>query len=204
MKEIEIVKITDIEAMTGLSRTVITSIIADNNIPCIHAGNSYYISLDNFVKCFNSTGGTQMLKTKVHDRRVKARARNKQYIGTDKYKGKVRDEDKSKDQIEKATKDRLQHNRSKQKLYGVMIECSEYAKQLPTHLYLRERDKAYKRQQYRAFTGSKSNNEEYDFLYDFDLERMYKDGFTFKGKKMQKWWTGEIKHWTVKDGVWRD
>lgn len=45
------------------------------------------------------------------------------------------------------------------------------------------------------------------FLFDFDLEQMLKDGVYVteggKNKYITKWWDGEIRHWTVNDGIWK-
>lgn len=63
----------------------------------------------------------------------------------------------------------------------------------------------YKRQFRAAVTGRKSNRviETENFLFDFDLERMYEDKVSDHGNIIEKWWPGTIRHWTVKDGIWR-
>lgn len=46
------------------------------------------------------------------------------------------------------------------------------------------------------------------FLFDFDLEQMLKDNVylsSSRGKQyITKWWKGEIRHWTVNDGIWKE
>lgn len=45
------------------------------------------------------------------------------------------------------------------------------------------------------------------FLFDFDLEQMLKGNvYCSNGeynKYITKWWDGEIRHWTVNDGIWK-
>lgn len=69
--------------------------------------------------------------------------------------------------------------------------------------------KEYKRQKYCAIRGyiGRTKPSEH-FLFDFDLEQMLKDNvYCVNGTSRQyihKWWNGEIRHWTVNDGVWKD
>ena len=57
--------------------------------------------------------------------------------------------------------------------------------------------------------------DDYDLMYindesldDFDLEQMLEgnvyDGSGKYRKYITKWWKGEIRHWTVNDGIWKD
>lgn len=84
------------------------------------------------------------------------------------------------------------------KLEGLSIE--EYAKAL--HLeYNRQ-----KRCAIRGYIGKVKPSEH--FLFDFDLEQMLKDKvyLSTNGRKLYitKWWKGEIRHWTVNDGIWKE
>lgn len=51
------------------------------------------------------------------------------------------------------------------------------------------------------------NNHQNIFLFDFDLEQMLKDNVYYNYGKckiyIEKWWDGEIRHWTVNDGIWK-
>ena len=64
----------------------------------------------------------------------------------------------------------------------------------------------YSRQRMCAFRGYIANVNPYEhFLFDFDLEQMLKDLLTDRqGNPMKRWWKGEIRHWTVKDGIWKE
>ena len=43
---------------------------------------------------------------------------------------------------------------------------------------------------------------------DFDLEQMLKENvYYIDGNRkyyIAKWWDGEIRHWTVNDGIWKE
>lgn len=58
----------------------------------------------------------------------------------------------------------------------------------------------------RGYVGGKKEPSVH-FLFDFDLEQMLKDNAYYGGGKykkyIEKWWGGEIRHWTVNDGIWR-
>lgn len=45
------------------------------------------------------------------------------------------------------------------------------------------------------------------FVFDFDLEQMLKDKICYSSggrRYITKWWKGEIRHWTVNDGIWKE
>lgn len=80
----------------------------------------------------------------------------------------------------------------------------EYSK-----MYHRE----WNRQQRMAVSGRetkrfKNEKDKLMFLFCFDLERMLKDNVYYNSNKnkkyITKWWKGEIKHWTVNDGIWKE
>lgn len=197
----DIIRISDIQRETGLSRRVITGICADNNVNVACANGRYYISLNSYDRVFRK-GCCEQLKA-VNDRN-KARSRTTG-IGTEKYKGRTREEQLTESQKKRRKEDRKAHPSisSEIKGYGVLEYVSEYAKSLPYAKYVRERDKAYKRQMYRAFVGAEGSAKETDFVYDIDLQKMLECGYQFRGETITKWWEGEIRHWTVNDGIWR-
>lgn len=197
----DIIRISDIQRETGLSRRVITGICADNNVNVACANGRYYISLSSYDRVFRR-GCCEQLKA-ANDRN-KARSKTTG-IGTEKYKGRTRKEQLTENQRKRRKEDRNAHPsiNSEIKGYGVLEYVSEYAKSLPYAKYVRERDKAYKRQMYRAFVGTQGSMKETDFVYDIDLQKMLECGYQFRGETITKWWEGEIRHWTVRDGVWR-
>lgn len=80
------------------------------------------------------------------------------------------------------------------------------------HLNSIEYNKVYKREYCRqracainGYEGKKQPSKH--FLFDFDLEQMLKDNVYVmtggKKKNITKWWDGEIRHWTVNDGIWK-
>lgn len=59
----------------------------------------------------------------------------------------------------------------------------------------------------RGYVARKQPSEH--FLFDFDLEQMLNDNVYYqvgKNKRtyMERWWKGNIRHWTVKDGIWKE
>lgn len=67
----------------------------------------------------------------------------------------------------------------------------------------------YQRQRLCAIRGYVGKTQPFEhFLFDFDLEKMLKDNIYYlSGNRRQyitKWWKGEIRHWTVKDGIWKE
>ena len=75
--------------------------------------------------------------------------------------------------------------------------------------YKKIMDREYSRQRRCAVYGSvgvKPPSEH--FLFDFDLEQMLKDKVCYGNRKnniqITKWWKGEIRHWTVNDGIWEE
>lgn len=84
---------------------------------------------------------------------------------------------------------------------GLLNDCSivEY-KRIMTNEYHRQKICAI-----RGYVGRTKPSEH--FLFDFDLEQMLKDNVCYGNMRnkyyITKWWDGEIRHWTVNDGIWR-
>lgn len=96
---------------------------------------------------------------------------------------------------------------TKQKMYGILVWYSGKLEELSIDEYEKEMVKEYNRQRNCAIRGyiARVNPSEH-FLFDFDLEQMLKDRVCYGNNKIYitKWWKGEIRHWTVKDGIWKE
>lgn len=94
----------------------------------------------------------------------------------------------------------------KQGVYGILIWYSGLLNDLSVGEYKKILTREYSRQRMcaiRGYIGRVKPSEH--FLFDFDLEQMLKDNVCYgNGKYIYKWWKGEIRHWTVNDGVWKD
>ena len=93
--------------------------------------------------------------------------------------------------------------------HGVLIYYDGKLDNLTSKEYSRAMQLEYKRQVYCAIRGyiGKIQPSEH-FVFDFDLEQMLKDKIYYSpgGRKVYitKWWKGEIRHWTVNDGIWKE
>lgn len=118
-----------------------------------------------------------------------------------------RDYELSEQQLQIRKNNRKRQGRTtKRKMYGILVWYSGGLEELSIVKYEREMHKEYGRQRRCAIRGyiAKVNPSEH-FLFDFDLEQMLKDGMTDRhGNPMKRWWKGEIRHWTVKDGIWKE
>ena len=98
---------------------------------------------------------------------------------------------------------------TKRKMYGILVWYSGGLEELSIVEYSRALTKEYKRQRNCAIRGyvGRVNPSEH-FLFDFDLEQMLKDKVYYyvngERRYVTKWWKGEIRHWTVKDGIWKE
>lgn len=98
--------------------------------------------------------------------------------------------------------------------HGLLVWYDEKLNDLSSKEYARKMYIEYNRQRRCAVLGKKGKKEPSEhFLFDFDLEQMLKDrvydgGKTVRGRTYRyyitKWWKGEIRHWTVNDGIWRE
>ena len=93
-------------------------------------------------------------------------------------------------------------------MQGILIWYDGKLEKLNKKDYSRALAKEYARQRICAIRGyiGKTKPSEH-FLFDFDLEQMLKDNvYCMSGKNklyITKWWDGEIRHWTVNDGIWK-
>lgn len=121
-----------------------------------------------------------------------------------------RDYELNKQQLQIRNERRERLGRIKHKGKGVLKWYSGELEELNTVEYRKRMIREYNRQRYcaiRGYIGRKQPSEH--FLFDFDLEKMLEDNVYINayGNKRQyitKWWKGEIRHWTVKDGIWKE
>lgn len=92
--------------------------------------------------------------------------------------------------------------------HGILIWYDEKLNELDYESYRKILITEYNRQRkcaIRGHIGVKKPSEH--FLFDFDLEQMLKDNVYYSTgqhkKYITKWWDGEIRHWTVNDGIWK-
>lgn len=93
-------------------------------------------------------------------------------------------------------------------MQGILIWYDGKLEKLNRKDYSRALVKEYARQRICAIRGYIAWTQPSEhFLFDFDLEQMLKDNVYYgnvKHKKyITKWWDGEIRHWTVNDGIWK-
>ena len=119
-----------------------------------------------------------------------------------------RDYELTEEQLQRRNSQRhnRKHKKERTNPQGILIWYSGLLDDLPSKKYKKIMNKEYKRQRCCAIKGyvGKAQPSEH-FLFDFDLEQMLKDNACDgNGKCIHKWWKGEIRHWTVNDGVWKD
>lgn len=126
-----------------------------------------------------------------------------------------RDYELTEEQLKRREQSRVYYKNSKGRkrgLYGVLIWYDGKLQDLESKEYSDIMDKEYKRQKGCAIRGciGKTQPSEH-FLFDFDLEQMLKDNVYYSYGSddsrrcyITKWWKGEIRHWTVNDGIWRE
>lgn len=121
-----------------------------------------------------------------------------------------RDYELSEQQLQIRNNNRKRKGRTtKREKQGILVWYSGGLEELSIVEYDRALSKEYSRQKNCAIRGyvGRVNPCEH-FLFDFDLEQMLKDKVYYSvngGRRyITKWWKGEIRHWTVKDGIWKE
>lgn len=122
-----------------------------------------------------------------------------------------RDYELTEDQLKRRERSRKEGNyKSKNNnAQGILIWYDGKLDDLSSKEYKRAMTKEYYRQKRCAMRGyvARVTPSEH-FLFDFDLEQMLKDNvYNNSGgcrKYITKWWKGEIRHWTVNDGIWKE
>lgn len=169
-------------------------------------------------ECFNIIQKKQYRKDIEHSRERYKNINDKR-INVFQRKGRIRgnsgmlkrDYELTEEQLKRRERIRKYRNSKSERreLYGVLIWYDGKLNNLSSREYTRAMDKEYQRQRSCAIKGyvAKVTPSEH-FLFDFDLEQMLKDNVCINNgryrKYITKWWKGEIRHWTVNDGVWKD
>lgn len=122
----------------------------------------------------------------------------------------VRDYELTEEQLNRRERQRSRDKRyiTKRKAYGLLIWYDGRLNDKSSGEYLGIMSNEYNKQKRCAIRGCVGRVKPSEhFLFDFDLEQMLKDNvYCSSGKKryyITKWWDGEIRHWTVNDGIWR-
>lgn len=122
-----------------------------------------------------------------------------------------RDYELTKEQLERRNKSRLKRKPKtiQTNMYGVLIWYDMTLGNITSKEYEKILKREYDLQKHCAIRGyiARKNPSEH-FLFDFDLEQMLKGNVYISGTKgrrryITKWWDGEIRHWTVNDGIWK-
>lgn len=124
-----------------------------------------------------------------------------------------RDYELTEEQLQRRNNQRKGHKKKYKKennnAHGILIWYSGLLDNLSSKEYARIMYKEYVRQMRCAIKGyiGRAKPSEH-FLFDFDLKQMLNDNVYCSNDKsriyIHKWWNGEIRHWTVNDGVWKD
>lgn len=121
-----------------------------------------------------------------------------------------RDYELSKEQLKKRERNRREkgHKSKRANAHGVLIWYDGQLNNLDKREYKKIMDREYFRQRrcaVRGYVGKTKPSEH--FLFDFDLEQMLKsnvyENVGNEKRYITKWWDGEIRHWTVNDGIWK-
>lgn len=169
-------------------------------------------------ECSNIRQKKQYRKDIEHSRE-KRRKNSSKRVCTFQKKGRPRgnsgmlkrDYELTEEQLRRRNAGREYHknNRKRINAQGILIWYDGKLQDLDSKEYRNIMSKEYNRQRTCAIRGcvTKVTASEH-FLFDFDLEQMLKDNaYNTYGKRrcyITKWWKGEIRHWTVNDGVWRE
>lgn len=122
-----------------------------------------------------------------------------------------RDYELTEEQLQKRNNHRHMRKYRKERTnpQGILIWYSGLLDDLSSKEYGKILTREYSRQKSCAIRGCIGRVKPSEhFLFDFDLEQMLKDNvYRSDGISrvyIHKWWKGEIRHWTVNDGVWKD
>lgn len=234
--------LTEIQNETGLSKTIIKSLIVDYNIPCVQLGDNrdalILVDEEQFEKVFKN------INTELNLRVRKKREKNKQKCrewysensdseiekateradnntntfgrrtGHARGQGSMlkRDYELTPEELERRNNKRESRKgrkaKSKRKGHSILVWYDGTLEHLTEQEYNKLYNRELKRQKRCAVIGSVGGVKPSEhFLFDFDLEQMLKDNAYIttgnKEKHITKWWDGEIRHWTVNDGIWK-
>lgn len=234
--------LTEIQNETGLSKTIIKSLLVDYNIPSVQLGENkdslILVNEEQFNKVFTNVNVELRLRTQ--ERRRKSREKSRKWYsensdseiekateradkntntfgrrtGHARGQGSMikRDYELTPEELERRNNKRESRKgrkaKSKRKGHSVLVWYDGTLEHLTESEYNKIYNRELKRQKRCAvigLVGVLSPSEH--FLFDFDLEQMLKDNVYVttggKNKYITKWWDGEIRHWTVNDGIWK-
>lgn len=234
--------LTEIQNETGLSKTIIKSLLVDYGIPNVQLGDNkdslILVDEEQFKKVF--TNVNVELSLRVQEKRRKSREYSKKWYsensdseiekatersdkntntfgrrtGHARGQGSMikRDYELTPEELERRNNKRESRKgrkaKSKRKGHSVLVWYDGTLDDITESEYNRLYSLELKRQKRCAVIGSVGTVvPSVHFLFDFDLEQMLKDNAYIttgnKKKCITKWWDGEIRHWTVNDGIWK-
>lgn len=120
-----------------------------------------------------------------------------------------RDYELTEEQLKKRESQRSRSKYKRRNAHGILVWYDGTLNEIDLKLYKRIIRKEYCRQKACAVRGHIGRVKPSEhFLFDFDLEEMLKDNVYCNcgkyRKYITKWWKGEIRHWTVNDGIWKE
>lgn len=234
--------LTEIQNETGLSKTIIKSLLVDYGIPNVQLGDNkdslILVDEEQFKKVF--TNVNVELSLRVQEKRRKSREYNRKWYsensdseiekatersdrntntfgrrtGHARGQGSMlkRDYELTPEELERRNNKRESRKgrkaKSKRKGHSILVWYDGTLEHLTESEYNKIYNRELKRQKRCAVIGSVGGVKPSEhFLFDFDLEQMLKDNAYIttgnKEKHITKWWDGEIRHWTVNDGIWK-
>ena len=234
--------LTEIQNETGLSKTIIKSLLVDYGIPNVQLGDNkdslILVDEEQFKKVF--TNVNVELSLRVQEKRRKSREYSKKWYsensdseiekaiersdrntntfgrrtGHARGQGSMlkRDYELTPEELERRNNKRESRKgrkaKSKRKGHSILVWYDGTLEHLTESEYNKIYNRELKRQKRCAVIGSVGGVKPSEhFLFDFDLEQMLKDNAYIttgnKEKHIIKWWYGEIRHWTVNDGIWK-
>lgn len=175
--------LTEIQNETGLSKTIIKSLLVDYNIPSVQLGDNrdslILVDEEQFKKVFKNVNVE--LKLRTQEKRRKSREYSRKWYS-----------ENSDSEIEKATERADKNTNTFGRRTGHARGQGSMVKR--DYELTKEELKRQKRCAVIGLVGALSPSEH--FLFDFDLEQMLKDNVYVttggKNKYITKWWDGEI------------
>lgn len=169
-------------------------------------------------ECSNIRRRKQYRKNIEHSREKNKNSNDKR-VNTFQRKGIIRgnsgmlkrDYELTEEQLKRRERNREYKNNKGQKMgrHGILIWYDGKLNNLSSKEYKRVMVKEYARQRSCAIRGYVARVKPSEhFLFDFDLEQMLKDNVCDNTGRYKyyitKWWKGEIRHWTILDGIWKE